>query len=66
MFIYSLTSSVTYLPTSVAEWSKAWVYDLSLAGIAGLNPFGVSCECCFFLSGGGLCDGPIPHPEESY
>jgi hypothetical protein len=23
----------------------------------------VSCECCV-LSGRGLCDGPIPHPEE--
>ena len=25
----------------------------------------VSCECCV-LSGRGLCDGPIPLPEESY
>jgi hypothetical protein len=25
----------------------------------------VSCECCV-LSGRGLCDGPIPRPEESY
>jgi hypothetical protein len=25
----------------------------------------VSCECCV-LSGRGLCDGPIPCPEESY
>jgi len=25
----------------------------------------VSCECCV-LSGGGLCDGPITLPEESY
>jgi hypothetical protein len=25
----------------------------------------VCCEC-FVLSGGGLCDGPIPRPEESY
>jgi hypothetical protein len=24
-----------------------------------------SCECCV-LSGRGLCDGPIPRPEESY
>jgi len=23
----------------------------------------VSCDCCV-LSGIGLCDGPIPHPEE--
>jgi hypothetical protein len=25
----------------------------------------VSCECCV-LSGRGLCDEPIPRPEESY
>jgi hypothetical protein len=25
----------------------------------------VCCECCV-LSGKGLCDGPIPRPEESY
>jgi hypothetical protein len=25
----------------------------------------VSCECCV-LSGRGLCDWPIPRPEESY
>jgi hypothetical protein len=25
----------------------------------------LSCECCV-LSGRGLCDGPIPRPEESY
>jgi hypothetical protein len=25
----------------------------------------VSCECCV-MSGRGLCDGPIPCPEESY
>jgi len=25
----------------------------------------VCCECCV-LSGRGLCDGPIHHPEESY
>jgi len=25
----------------------------------------VSCEWCW-LSGSGLCDGPIPRPEESY
>jgi hypothetical protein len=38
------------------------------AGIAVSNPAGsmnsVSCECCV-LSGRGLCDGPIPPPEES-
>jgi hypothetical protein len=25
----------------------------------------VSCECCV-LSGRGLCDGLVPHPEKSY
>jgi len=29
------------------------------------SPMNVSCECCV-LSGRGLCDVPIPHPEESY
>ena len=41
----------------------------SLAGIVGLNPAeawtSVSCQC-FMLSEIGLCDGPIPRPEESY
>jgi hypothetical protein len=35
---------------------------------AGSNPAGgidVYFECCV-LSGSGLCDGPIPRPEESY
>ena len=40
----------------------------SRAGIVGSNPAGsmdsVSCECCMF-SDRGLCDGPIPRPEES-
>jgi hypothetical protein len=53
----------------VAELSKARVCSRSVAGIAGSNPAGdwmsVYCECCV-LSGRGLCDGPIPHPEESY
>jgi hypothetical protein len=26
----------------------------------------ISCECCVLLSGRGLCDEPIPRPEESY
>jgi len=41
----------------------------SLAEIAGSKPAGawmsVSYERCV-LSGGGLCDGPITGPEESY
>jgi hypothetical protein len=46
----------------VADWSKAWVCDCSIAGIADSNPAGawmsVCCKCCV-LSGRGLCDGPI-------
>ena len=44
----------------VAERSKARVYGRSLTAIAGWNPAG----CCV-LSDRGLCDGPIPRPEES-
>ena len=55
-------------PIPVAERSKAWVCSRSPARIAGSNPTGgmfVCCDCCV-LSGRGLCDGPIPRPEESY
>ena len=39
----------------------------SLAGIAGSNPTGAMDVCCEFcaLSCRGLCDVPIPRPEES-
>jgi hypothetical protein len=46
-------------------WYKAWVCGRLLAGIGVWNPAGgmnVSCECCV-LSGRGLCDGPITHPD---
>ena len=40
-----------------------------VVGIAGSNSAGdmdvCLCECCV-LSGTGLCDGPIPCPEEPY
>jgi len=54
----------------VAARSKAWVCELSLAGIVGSNPAGgggmdVCVECCV-LSGRGLCDGLITRPEKSY
>jgi hypothetical protein len=54
----------------MAARSKAWVCGLSIAGVAGSDPAGTmdvcfSCVCCV-LSGRGLCDGPIPHPEEGY
>ena len=45
----------------VVARSKAWVYGRSLAGIVGSNPTVVVC-----VSGRGLCDGLITHPEESY
>jgi hypothetical protein len=53
----------------VASRSKAWVCGRVLAGIVGSNPTGgmdVFLLCVFVLSGRGLCDGPIPRPEESY
>ena len=54
----------------MAARSKTWVCGRSPAGIASSNPveetrMSVSCECCV-LSGRGLRDGPITHPEESY
>jgi hypothetical protein len=55
---------------NVAARSKAWVCGRALAGIVDSNPNGgmdffVYCTV-FVLSGRGLCDGPIPRPEESY
>jgi hypothetical protein len=53
----------------VALQSKVWVCGYSLAESVGLNFIRawmfVSCECCV-LSGGGLWNGLITHPEESY
>ena len=51
------------MPVPVAGRSKARVSGRSLAGIGGSNPAGGMDACCV-LSGRGLCDGPIPHPEE--
>jgi len=52
----------------VATLSKASFCGRSLVGIARSNPavawFFLSCVCCVF-SGTGLCDRPIPRPEES-
>jgi hypothetical protein len=53
----------------VAARSKAWVCGRALAGIVGSDPTGDMNVCLlwvFVLSGRGLCDGPIPRPEESY
>jgi hypothetical protein len=52
----------------VAARSKAWAFRRVLAGIVGSNPSGGMDVCLlwvFVLSGTGLCDGPIPRPEES-
>jgi hypothetical protein len=48
--------------------SKEWACSRSLAGIAGSNSvrgMNVSCKSYVFSSGG-ICDGPISRPEESY
>ena len=53
----------------MAVRSKAQVCSRSPAEIVGSNPTGawmfVCCECCV-LSGRGLCNELITHPEESY
>ena len=48
----------------MAAQHKTRFYVRSLAGIAGSNPAGGIDVC--LLSGGGLCDGLITRPEESY
>ena len=61
--------SYTAVPFSVAARSKAWLCDLSLAGITGSNsacsmdvfPLGVLCV----LSGRGLSIGLKTRPEKS-
>jgi len=55
-------------PVPVAVWSKGWVCGRFLAGIVGSHSTGgidVSYERRV-LSGGGLCDGLIARPEESF
>ena len=69
-YYYYIVLIAGRVPIPVAELSKARVCGRSLAGIAGSNSAGGidicdSCEWCV-LSGRGLCDGPIPRPEESY
>jgi hypothetical protein len=48
--------------------SKVYICGYLLAGIAGFEYCGehgcVCCDCCV-LSGIGLCDGLIIHPEKS-
>ena len=53
----------------MAEQSKAWVCSCLPAGVVGSNPTGghgcLSVVRVVCLSGRGLCDGLITHPEES-
>jgi hypothetical protein len=53
----------------MAAQSKACVCGCSHAGIVGSNPAGgldIVSSKYFVLSGGGLYDGPIPRPENSF
>jgi hypothetical protein len=53
----------------VAARPGAWVCGRSLPGIAVSNPAGAwmsVCSKCCVLSGRGLCDELITHPEEFY
>jgi hypothetical protein len=71
---YILTSLMTIVtfaePILVTARSKAWVYDLSLAGIADTNHAEGMDVCllvfvvCYISSG--LCDEMITRSEESY
>jgi len=67
LMLYSLSSSRSPIP-NVAR-PKAWVRAARLLGlrvrIAPGARMSVSCECCV-LSGRGVCNGPIPRPEEYY
>jgi hypothetical protein len=54
-------------PITVTERSKAWVCGRLLAGIVSSNPAGAWLSLVnFVFAGRGLCDGPIPRPEESH
>jgi hypothetical protein len=59
---------IIIFPNPMAKQYNAKVCHRSRAEIAGSNPADsmdvFCCECCV-LSGGGLCDRPITHPEDS-
>ena len=57
-----------YAPIPATVPSKGWVCHRSLAEIAASNHTGGTAFCheCFVWSSRGLCDGSIPHSEESY
>jgi hypothetical protein len=60
------------MPIPVAARSKAWVCGRLVDGFAGSNPVqGMDvCLLCLYIVlscvGGGLCDGLISRPDESY
>ena len=64
-----LNISLTKWPISVDSRSKAGVCGRSLAEIVGSNPTGshgcLSVVSVGVFSGGRLCVGPSPRPEES-
>ena len=63
-FVYQMPER----PTPMAARSNAWSCGCQLAEIVGLNStwsMDVCFECCV-LSGRGLCDRLITHPEEFY
>jgi len=64
-----MSAIMQFVSMLLAAPSKAWVCGHSLAGIAGSNPtgrYGWLNLLSGVLSGRGLCDGLITHPEESY
>jgi hypothetical protein len=68
MFLYTnvVTAINLVWPIPVAARSKASVCGRSLTEIAGSNPARGHVCLYFVMLGRGLCDGLIPHPEESY
>jgi hypothetical protein len=59
--------TVVYELVPVAARSKVYVYGRSPAVIVGSNPTGGMGVCLMcVLSGRGLCNELITHPEESY
>jgi hypothetical protein len=66
---HKITPYTLTWPIPVAAPSKAQVCGRTLAGIVGSDPAGGMNVCLlwvFELSGRGICDGPIPCPEESH
>jgi hypothetical protein len=64
-----MSSDIYLWPIPVAARCKVLVCGRALVGIMGSNPT-VGMDVCilwvFVLSGRGLCDGPIPRPDDSY